>query len=704
MTEPSLLVSPNSDKSNILLIALRYLAQRCDGAEAKDGAGFNKPDSWLGKKLAERDYLTEDETVQAFQMLPKYTAQLEAGGITLPEREPIIAAAKQADQERGIIVYNDITNLLIVKFPYNQQHVAKVKTIDKARFNGDGEKFWTVPLSSGKKLLEVFPGFTITDEAKDAIATWEPPKFIGKIVLAEKFLNIYFEYDPAIVATVKAIKGAKFNDEGNGLKYWTVPIDQAGVAINTLINFETGPGIRERIEADRLVAELQAAKQSALSDQLSRVVDFSLPSGRTPFKHQREAVDIMLKKLRAILADDMGLGKSLSALIAAKAFNLSVIVICPASLRINWQREADFAGVKIVTHSWSKIPKPPGCDYVLIADEAHYAQNYKSLRTKAFLALALDPHCMGCYPLTGTPIKNGRPVNLYPLLKAIRHPLAEDKSGYERRYCNAHPTRFTQWDTSGASHLDELHEKLKDVMIRRMKKDCLDLPEKTRVIRAVELSDKAQKAYDEKFEALRAEYHKRMADKGQTISQAEAIVMLNNVRHASSFAKVETALDLAEEVIEEGGSIVLFVAFKEPGELIAKALGVPFFHGELDGKKRQAIVDDFQAHRTSAFVGTLQAGGVGITLTAAQTVILVDRPWTPGDAIQSEDRLHRIGQANAVTSIWLQCGAADIEIDEILQEKQERIDLVLTGKRKTMRGTGSVGELAQAMLPLIMEE
>lgn len=698
-TDPIIQSSPEFDKSNILLEALRFLATRCDGAEAKDGAGFNKPDAWLGKKLAERDYLTEDETLQAFQMLPKYAGQLQAGGIVLPEREKTVAAAKQADQGRGNIALLD--NLLIVKFPYNQQHVNKVKTINKARFVSNGDKYWTVPLSSGKKILEVFPGFKITDEAKDAIATWQPPQFAGSINIEDRHLVIRFEYDAALVAAVKTIKGAKFDKER---LYWTVPMDSAQRTVDILTTFQVGPGIRERIEADQKLAEQQAIKDKEIAASLLQYVDAPLPSGKTLFKHQREGVNIMLERRRAILADDMGLGKTLQALVSGQAYKLPVIVICPASLKINWEREAAGVGVSISVHSWAKIPKPPAHDYVLIADEAHYAQNYKSLRTKAFLVLALDPHCMGCYPLTGTPIKNGRPVNLYPLLKAIRHPLAEDKSGYERRYCDAHPTRFTQWDTSGASHLDELHEKLKDVMIRRMKKDCLDLPEKTRVIRAVELSDKASKTYEEKFAALRAEYHKRMADKGQTISQAEAIVMLNNVRHASSFAKVETAIELAEEVIEEGGSIVLFTAFKESGELIARSLGVPFFHGELDGKKRQAIVDDFQAGKIKAFVGTLQAGGVGITLTAAQTVILVDRPWTPGDASQASDRLHRIGQKNAVTDIWLQCGDTDIAIDEILQSKQERIDLVLQGKRKTMRGTGSVGELAQGLLPHIMEE
>src|SRR4029077_17422294 len=85
---------------------------------------------------------------------------------------------------------------------------------------------------------------------------------------------------------------------------------------------------------------------------------------------------------------------------------------------------------------------------------------------------------------------------------------------------------------------------------------------------------------------------------------------------------------------------------------------------------------------------------VGITLTAAQTVLLIDRPWTPGDTIQAEDRLHRIGQKDAVTSLWLQFGGLDQRIDALLQQKQQIIDQVLTGKRATAGNVPRVSDLA----------
>ncbi len=115
------------------------------------------------------------------------------------------------------------------------------------------------------------------------------------------------------------------------------------------------------------------------------------------------------------------------------------------------------------------------------------------------------------------------------------------------------------------------------------------------------------------------------------------------------------------------------------------------------------MIDDFQERKTQALVCTFGAGGFGFTLTKAQTVVLIDRPWTPGDAVQAEDRLHRISQTGTVTAIWLQYGTLDEQIDTLLQRKQERISLVLEGKRKTLRGIKSIRSLANELLKSIRD-
>jgi hypothetical protein len=118
------------------------------------------------------------------------------------------------------------------------------------------------------------------------------------------------------------------------------------------------------------------------------------------------------------------------------------------------------------------------------------------------------------------------------------------------------------------------------------------------------------------------------------------------------------------------------------------------------------MIDRLQAKETHVLVCMIGAGGVGITLTAAQTVVLVDRPWTPGDAVQCEDRCHRIGQqGGSVTAIWLQYGQVDQQIDRLLLLLQERIDLVLRGKCKTMRGvSGSIRSMAREILESVCSD
>jgi len=351
------------------------------------------------------------------------------------------------------------------------------------------------------------------------------------------------------------------------------------------------------------------------------------------------------------------------------------------------------------------LPQPPDDEYVIVADEAHYAKSgKKSQRGAAFLALAENPKCVATYALTGTPMKNGRPVELFPLLAAIRHPLSRGKTAYEKRYCDAGPTRFTRWDTSGASNLAELKQKTADAIIRRTKQECLDLPEKTRTIKPVDLSTDAKHVYDQTFYELRRRYHERVRT-GEISSEGEHLVLMTQLRQAGSIAKTDSAIEFADEILGQGHSVVLFTDFVESAKIIAEKLadfGVELLTGEVVGNenvdgesidRRQAMIDRFQNGTSRVFVSTIRAGGVGITLTKSSYAILVDRPLTPGDTIQAEDRLHRIGQNNAVTILWLQYGYIDERIDDLLQEKQIRINNVIAGEAQTMRSNSLNAEI-----------
>jgi hypothetical protein len=452
-------------------------------------------------------------------------------------------------------------------------------------------------------------------------------------------------------------------------------------------------------------------------------------NGQRLFRHQREAVQRMIEALqgRFILAHDMGLGKSRSSLIAAQAYDLPIWVVAPAGTLINWQREAAAAGVEIVLYSWAKLPEPREDEnYVLITDEAHYAQaGEETVRGRGFLQLADKARAV--YMLSGTPIKNGRPINLWPLLVAARHPLATDRRSFENRYCDPSMRSIGRkkavLDVSGASNLDELHERTRDVILYKKKKECIDLPDKLRVKREAEVKEAGRKLYQQTVARLWDEHIERMEDKRAALqaamdtllgegaeeshlqayapADAQALVELGIYRHAASLAKVDPAAGLAQDALEEGQGVLLFCAFRASAERLASKLSADLLTGEVSKIRRQAMIDRFQAGESKVLVATIGAGGIGINLTAAQVVIMVDRGWTPAEAEQAEDRAYRIGQHHNVTSVWLQYGAIDEKIDQLLELKQERIDTILRGKKKHLRGVPGVRAFAKEIIESI---
>ncbi|MBD2778649.1 DEAD/DEAH box helicase [Iningainema tapete] len=669
--------------------AILHLARHCDGAYSVDGQGFNKADTsfgrWLSTRIQEKQSILRHHAEAALKMLQKYVGQLERGGLTLPSWE-LIAHQYPSHQELPLqqteegrfeksprrIEIKDAE--VAVYAPYDATGVfnKKCKTIEGWRFNGS-DKGWYFPLRNLDKVLDKF---------KDG-----------------------YEIDPNIEGAIVLLQ--------------------------------------QQREEEQAAKEAEALELSNQTIDLIKAADLDAPlaNGWHLRNYQKKGVEWLLAHRvgvfyrGGILADHMGLGKSLTSLVAARAMqrvhNCPVLVIAPVSVLENWRREAAKAEVRIECYSWAKLPKPlEKQPYVLICDESHYAQNFSSLRTQKMLELAKHNNCLASWLLTGTPIKNGRPINLFPLLYALDHPLALNQREYEKHYCNAHYKdvgKKTVWDTTGASYLAELSEKTKDIILRRTKDECLpELPAKTRFLEEIELESGQRAEYDEFVRLLVDDYKQRSQSfkliknlpllfKAPTFKgwlswvlaynpvdkSAEALVTINILRKVGSHAKVEAAIAIAEELIEQGQSVVLFTEFVESAKAISKGLGVKTLVGETMPEERQAIVDAFQAGETKAFVGTIKAGGVGLTLTAASNVILVDRPWTPGDAEQSEDRCHRLGQKSAVFATWLQLGHIDRAIDTLLTEKQQRIELVLKGKAQTLEGINSPSELAKQLLEIL---
>lgn len=522
------------------------------------------------------------------------------------------------------------------------------------------------------------------------------------------------------------LKAAKSIPDGtyNG-KSWVYPTTHAAHVRNAFPGFAwTGNALDATLDTTyTLLHDDQQAE--ALTTAAQFILNQPLPSGRTLFPHQHHGVLYLAQHRNhatnghrpkgAIIGDDMGLGKTTTALIIAKAHqhldpHTRVIVIAPKAVARNWRTEATACGTPVTVYKWSDMPANISGPYVLIADEAHFAQDMDSARTKRFLALA--KHASTVYPVTGTPLKNGRPINLLPLLVAIDHYIAQDTDKYELTFCNARWENVSVrddkdgsrsnrrvWKNDEAINLKTLYTLTSPNILRRLKKDCLDLPPKLRSLVDADASPAAQAHYDNTLQHLRAEYRRRL-DADTIKGTAGALVLLNNLRHAAELAKVPTVIDLAQEALDNNDQPVLFFEFADAAQQVADHFGVPLFDGQASEGKRNRIIDNFQNGTQPVFVGMRAAGGVGITLTAGRTVILASRPWTPGDAVQVEDRCHRIGQTGTVNAYWVQFGYIDEKVDAVLVEKEGNIQEALTGQRSTLtfNENALAEEIADALL------
>ncbi len=414
-----------------------------------------------------------------------------------------------------------------------------------------------------------------------------------------------------------------------------------------------------------------------------------------------------------IIADDMGTGKTIQTLeyLARYPELRPAIVTCPASLKGNWEAEVrkfmttysvqqihgktiysivyDYTdGIYIINYdildAWKKELKRLHAK-VIIADEIHYLKNMGTnkkpvQRTRAwkFLSKAI-PHRIG---LTGTLMQN-RPIEIYTPVNLIRPNFFGKRMHYAKRYCNAKYTNWG-WDFNGSSNEKELHEKLKEISIRRTKAEVLpDLPPKIKTLLPVEISNRAE--YNE-AENNFLEWLNKKAGPHAVKKASNAIVLtkMTTLRQVASQGKVEQLKSFIRDFLEGNEKIIIFTYHKKMiNDLYNSFKKVSVkIDGSTPNKKRQSIVDKFQNDDSiKIFFGNLTACSEGLTLTAATYVLYAEYPWQPGKLAQSSDRAHRIGQKNAVNIYYMVAhGTIEDYMVAMLDGKQEILSKVLDGK------------------------
>ena len=443
------------------------------------------------------------------------------------------------------------------------------------------------------------------------------------------------------------------------------------------------------------------------------ILDFSNYE-REPKPHQITAITELLRHEKFILADDMGLGKTTSAIIAAIEGDFKkILVVCPASLKLNWKKEimnydiesnisivdsVDFRVNKwtiinydilknfhdLPTRSVKSDDEISPIDFhkfdLVIADEAHYLKNSTSNRTKIFNDFA--SRIPNRWLLTGTPITN-KPIDFYNLLKICESPIASNWVHFVRRYCagkqiNRKGSKQKFWLTSGASNLDELKDYSSEVMLRRTKKDSIDLPQKT--IKPVYLPITYCTGYNDYIREYEL-WVEEMEAAGEKPTMSDHLTKLIKVRQLLSHDKIDHTIKLAEDLIENDHKVIIFSCFTQTINTIHEHFGKSsvIIDGSVSKEKRNLAVEKFQSdEKIKVFCGNIVAAGVGLTLTEGSIVIFNDLDWTPANHAQAEDRAHRMGQVNDVHIIYpLFDETLDVMMFDTLRKKMKIINQVM---------------------------
>ena len=439
------------------------------------------------------------------------------------------------------------------------------------------------------------------------------------------------------------------------------------------------------------------------------VINYDKYSHRPPLDHQKESIQKLVENKKFILADDMGLGKTTSTIIAAlESGSKKVLIICPATLKINWKREienysdksiyisegknfngdADFVIINydIIKnfHTTKKKENSQILDSnfdLVIVDEAHYIKNATAQRTKLINDLVKKVDRL--WLLTGTPMTS-RPMDYFNLLSLVDSPVAKNWMAYAIRYCQGYQFNAGGrkiWNVTGASNLEELRDRTAGLTLRRLKENVLNLPDK--IITPVYLRLKSKM-----YEAIMGEYYD-WYDKNPEESKSLTVqfTKLTKIRQVIADEKITQTIELAENIIEQGKKVIIFCNFTDSLEKITEHFGkmAVKLNGTMSKTEKQYSVDQFQENdKIKVFVGNIKAAGVGITLTAAEAVIFNDLSFLPSDHAQAEDRSYRYGQKNNVL-VYYQIFENTIEgiIYDILNNKKQVIATVMGDNQNT---------------------
>ena len=661
----------------------------------RDGVGYNRPD--YGVCINYFDSLTPSQVLDLAQRLYKYlNTQLSIDKEKLMntiEYYKKESGGKDPDKAISVQVRGEYT---LVAFKYNPDFINVCKKASDRKYLPE-EKVWLIhntEIMSIIDRLEVV-GADVTGIKKylnDNINVKETKKKEkeriikarekkGKLELKFDFdFSKYDEEDAKILNSVKSLIDRKFDAEK---KVWVIAKEE----VNALIDM-----LKKAKVKNLNIEELKKYKQE---DNGYHDIQLTAESNLEPYNHQIEAAKFLIAKKKAILGDEMGGGKTLSSIIAGMNITGRKLIVCPASLKLNWKKEINRAtgdeAIVINGGEWQDaewiiinydilkkhINIIKQADFkVAIFDESHYIKavnnSGKPMSDRAKLSLQIADQVEYVFTLTGTPIPN-KTKDIFNTLKAIKHPLSKNFFMFGKRYCSGFKNAYG-WNFEGSSNQNELYQHIQPYMMRRLKHELLDLPKKVRSFIPTEIN---KKEYETKLEEY-MQARKSIDNKG------EHLVYLNAMRHILAKEKTKHTIEQVKNVLDQNGKVVVFTCYDYVVKKVIEEFqdNVVKLTGDCNQNERQNAVDDFQNGKVDVFVANIQAGGVGITLTESKNVIFNDFDWTPANHAQAEDRIHRIGQDESCNIYYMYAENAliDVKMSDLLESKLRNITEIIDGK------------------------
>lgn len=542
----------------------------------------------------------------------------------------------------------------------------------------------------------------------------------------KKSYLLRFKYTPSLVKEVSEYHKRYFIKD---LKAWELPCDDYSLTFIKELMRKYDSISYNKLFGSSLDIVVSEEKQKEIDSITLPNIDSKIKL----FKHQEDTIKFGILRNSFLLGDEMGLGKTAAVIHYAiykktsSYYKHCLVITGINGLKYNWYKEVSIhsnessyilgmrelkrkQGYKIGnsndilkdlesidnlpyfiitnietlrnTQIASKLVKLVEYNKIqmVVMDEAQAIKNPQSQQGSAFLRLRAKTKVA----MTGTPIMNN-PVELYPIFNWLD---IDNHSYYQfkQHYCIF--GGYSNYEIVGYKHLEDIQKKLDKVMLRRLKKDVLDLPDKLYKTEYLEMTKEQERLYKEVKTDILSQIDLIKSVPNPLVSLLRLRQVTGNPQLLASDAQISPKfirlLELAKELKENNEKFIVFSNWssmiKSAYDMLSKYMKCEIITGETPQNDRMGIIDNF-TNNSNCILGTVGALGTGFNLTAATTIIFLDSPWNRATKVQAEDRAYRIGTKSNVSIITLVCkDSIDERIEEIIYKKGIMSDVIVDMK------------------------